>query len=242
MEWKVSSNIISEIASEHYVIYPSSQRPEFKQILLHLNLPQIVSNNIYSLSIPEYQKNLFLAHYEMIQERNPYLLNPFSFDDFILSYIAAELNWSVISYDHHLLETIHQYLEFNAFYPSEVSLLPGDSVFLLDSNILLSFSGSKNDERYEILEMFQINQSMTFLIPDTILKETYRVHQTLSKSIQEEVSLYIDKEEKYIVKYIDEFNGFISNHAYRIRSKQLKKKTKRKRHKNPLQGRWGRFC
>lgn len=242
MEWNVTPRAIREIASEHYVIYPSSQKPKFKQILDELKLPQIVARNLYLLTIPDHQKTLFLNHYEVIQEENPYLLNPFSFDDFILSYIAAELNWSVVSFDHHLLETIHQYLEFEALYPAEISLLPADSVLLLDSNIMLCFCNSEKAKKENVIDMFQKNPSMTFLIPETILIETYRVNKSLNKNTQENISIYVEDEEMYIADYIDNFEGFISNHAYRNRTKQFQRKSKRKSKTKSLKGKWGKYC
>ncbi|MCF2140268.1 MAG: hypothetical protein K9W44_09470 [Candidatus Lokiarchaeota archaeon] len=241
MIWELNGENFETLELNHFVIYDNQQKTKILNILKALKLPGIIINNIYLLNIPDNQKDLFLNHYEIIQEENPYLINPFSFDDFILAYIAAEFNWSVISYDHHLLRTIHDYLEFEAFYPSEIDQMPADSVFLIDSNILLTYSKKKKKLKQEIIVMFQNNPSMTFLIPETILMETYRVHKSLSFSTRFNPLIYMETEEQHLSQYIDNFEGFISNHAQRIRKKKFQKKIDSRNHRDPLHGKWGKY-
>ncbi|WP_457558552.1 hypothetical protein [Candidatus Harpocratesius sp.] len=241
MNWDINGEIFKSLELNHFIIYEMQQKTEILNILNALKLPEIFISNIFLLTIPDNQKNLFLNHYEIIQEENPYLLNPFSFDDFILAYIAAEFNWSVISYDHHLLSTIHEYLEFEAFYPSEIDQMPADSVFLIDSNIVLSYSKKNMKLKREIITMFQNNPSMTFLIPETILKETYRVYKSLSFITQFNPLIYMEKEEQHLTKYIDNFDGFMSNHAQRIRNKKYKKRIDSRNYRDPLHGKWGKY-
>lgn len=242
MIWRIENFTDEKIASmekDHYSIHHLHYSPKIERFILQNSFPPTIYRNLYLLTIPEAKQHLYLTHYKLIQETTLYLDSFFSFDDFSLAYIAAELNWGVVSYDHHLLKSIQKFLEFTAFYPAEVANLPSYSMVLLDSNIFFSYIEKGSRNKAEILRMFQENPTKTFLIPATIIEEILRVNR--SHSFQNRIAheSYLEPDYTSLTEYVDNFEGFASFNATR----KIQKKNQKigsSHSSDRLHGRWGK--
>ena len=207
---------IKEI-NRHLVIRSLHNRPNISSKLLKMNLPELLLNNVNYLKVPFFKFDAYREHYEFIEKDNPYHPIPFSFDDFALAYIAAENGFGLVSYDHHLLTQITAYLDYDCYWPQDIDKLPADSMVLLDTNIFVHLIEEENSEqKNEIKAMFEKNQSITFLLTDHIFEELCSVYE---KKFQKE-----EVREDELKKFIDNFDGFESNHKQRILMKKKQKK------------------
>ncbi|MHA1648517.1 MAG: hypothetical protein ACTSVL_13195 [Promethearchaeota archaeon] len=214
------SKFIEEI-NKHLVIRSLYNRPKIISKLLKMNLPELLLNNLNYLNVPFFKYNAYREHYEYIGKDNPYHPIPFSYDDFALAYIAAENGFGLVSYDHHLLSQITAYLDYDCYWPQDIDKLPSDSMVLLDTNIFVHLIEEKQSEqKNEIKAMFEKNQSITFLLTDHIIEELCSVYE---KKFQKE-----EVREDELKKFIDDFDGFESNHKKRILMKKNIKKYQRK--------------
>ncbi|MHA1476520.1 MAG: hypothetical protein ACTSPA_06400 [Promethearchaeota archaeon] len=209
-----------EDINKHLVIRSLHNRPKIRSKLLKMNFRDTVLDNINHLNVPFFKFDGYREHYEFIGKDNPYHPLPFSFDDFALAYIAAENGFGLVSYDHHLLTQITAYLDYDCYWPQDISLLPADSMVLLDTNIFVHLiEEEKSEQKNEIKAMFKKNQSITFLLTDHIFEEMCSVYE---KNYQKEES------EDELHKFIENFDGFESNHKQRILMKKRKKKNQKK--------------
>ncbi len=205
---------IKEI-NRHLVIRSLHKRPKISSKLLKMNLPELLLNNVNYLNVPFFKYDAYKEHYEFIEKDNPYHPIPFSYDDFALAYIAAENGFGLVSYDHHLLTQITAYLDYDCYWPQDIDKLPADSMVLLDTNIFVHLIEEENSEqKNEINAMFEKNQSITFLLTNHIFEELCSVYE---KKFQKES----DIKEEVLIRFIDDFDGFESNHKQR---KRIKKK------------------
>ena len=214
-----SPQFIEDI-NKHLVIRSLHNRAKVRSKLLKMNFKESILNNISFLSIPFFKFDAYSDHYKIIGNDNPYHPIPFSFDDFALAYIAAENGFGIVSYDHHLLSQITAYLDYDCYWPQDIDQLPADSMVLLDTNIFMHLiEEEKSEQKNEIKAMFEKNQSITFLLTDHIFEELCSVYE---KKFQKEES----KDD--LKRFIDDFDGFESNHKQRILLRKKKKKNQRK--------------
>jgi len=205
---------IEEI-NKHLVIRSLRSRAKIQSKLIKMNFTETVLNNINYLSVPYFKFDAYKKHYEFIGKDNPYHPIPFSFDDFALAYIAAENGFGLVSYDHHLLTQITAYLDYDCYWPQDVDILPADSMVLLDTNIFVHLIEEKKSiQKNEINSMFEKNRSITFLLTNHIFEELCSVYE---KKFQKDSEI----KEENLMRYIDDFDGFESNHKQR---KRIKKK------------------
>jgi len=203
---------IKEI-TKHLVIRSLRSRTKIHSKLLKMNFTEAVLNNINYLSVPYFKFDAYKEHYEFIGKDNPYHPIPFAFEDFALAYIAAENGFGLVSYDHHLLSQITTYLDYDCYWPQDINILPADSMVLLDTNIFVHLiEEKKSDQKNEIIDMFEKNKSITFLLTDHIFEELCSVFE--KKFRKEEFC------EDELKKFIDDFEGFESNHKQRKRMKK----------------------
>ncbi|MHA2017373.1 MAG: hypothetical protein ACTSXY_03770, partial [Promethearchaeota archaeon] len=149
---------------------------------------------------------------------NPYHPIPYAFEDFALAYIAAENGFGIVSYDHHLLLQIKKYLDYDCYWPQDIDKLPADSIILLDTNILIHLiEKEKSDRKSEIIKMFEKNPSITFLLTDHIFKELSLVYE--KKFGKEDTQ---EQKQPELGKYIDNFDGFETNHRHRLNMRRKK--------------------
>ncbi len=215
-----SPQFIEDI-NKHLVIRSLHSRPKIRSKLLKMNFDEELLANTNHLSVPFFKFDAYREHYEFIGKDNPYHPIPFSFDDFALAYIAAENGFGLVSYDHHLLTQITTYLDYDCYWPQDIDKLPADSVVLLDTNIFIHLiEGGKSEQKTEIKAMFEKNKSITFLLTDHIFEELCSVYE--KKFQKEEVS------EAALGKFIDDFDGFESNHKKRLLMRKMKKKSQAK--------------
>ena len=214
---------IEEI-NKHLVIRSLHSRAKVHSELLKMNFKEAVLSNIDYLSIPFFKFDAYREHYEFIGKDNPYHPIPFSFDDFALAYIAAENGFGLVSYDHHLLSQITAYLDYDCYWPQDIDKLPADSMILLDTNIFVHLiEEKKSAQKNEIMAMFEKNKSITFLLTDHVFEELCSVYE--KKFQKEEVC----EDEDELKKFIDDFDGFDSNHKRRILMKKRKRNEKTKK-------------
>lgn len=204
---------IDEI-NKHIVIRSLQNHSKIRSKLLQMNFSDAVLANIYHISVPFFKFHRYKEHYEFIGKDNPYHPIPFSYDDFALAYIAAENGFGLVSYDHHLLTQITAYLDYDCYWPQDIDILPADSMVLLDTNIFVyMIEEKKSEQKEEIKAMFEKNQSITFLLTDHIFEELCSVYE---KKFQKESDIKVED----LIRYIDDFNGFESNHKQRKRIKK----------------------
>jgi len=209
-----------EDINRNLVIRSLRSRSKIRSKLLKMTFTEAVLRNINYLSVPFFKFDAYKEHYEFIGKDNPYHPIPFAFDDFALAYIAAENGFGLVSYDHHLLSQITAYLDYDCYWPQDINILPADSMVLLDTNIFVHLiDEKKSEQKNEIKAMFEENKSITFLLTDHIFEELCSVYE---KKFQKEES------EDELKKYIDNFDGFESNHKHRILMKKKKKKNQRR--------------
>ena len=150
--------------------------PPMRYFLQEIGIPRQILDDLFLFILPEKKLSLYFTHYRLIFKENPYHTIPFSFQDFLLAYCAAENHYEIVSYDHHLLTHINSYLDYDAFWPQDIRCIPGDSIVLLDANILLRFL-EKGSPKIELIEeMFQKSPSITFLLPEFIFSEIVHVY------------------------------------------------------------------
>lgn len=213
-------NFIKDI-NKHLVIRSLYSRAKICSKLLKMKFSESVIVSINHLSVPFFKFDAYKEHYNFIGKDNPYHPIPFSFDDFALAYIAAENGFGLVSYDHHLLTQITAYLDYDCYWPQDIDKLPADSMVLLDTNIFVHLiEKKKSEQKNEIKAMFEKNQSITFLLTDHIFEELCSVYE---KKFQKE-----EVREDELKKFIDDFDGFESNHKQRILMKKRKKENQRK--------------
>jgi rRNA-processing protein FCF1 len=236
--------------SDHHCIKPLSLDPEMKQFFSQLHIPTQIMEELYLFTIPSYKDNLYRLHYGYLQEENPYRPIPFSYDDWLIAYLAAENLWGVLSYDHHLLYKIQKYLDFEGYLPDDIQNLPAHSMILIDTNILLHFLDRKYEKKNSIEQMFQDNPSITFMVSENILRELGRVYSKkfgINEKKRKFVpitmhqKIYNQKEpcEEDIRAYVEDFGRFESGKQRRIR----KKKKYQKHHKcvRNVESKWAKF-
>ena len=217
----MTSPLVIENINKHLVIRSLCSRPKISSKLLKMNFEEAILDNINHLSVPFFKFDAYKEHYEFIGKDNPYHPIPFSFDDFALAYIAAENGFGLVSYDHHLLTQITAYLDYDCYWPQDIDELPADSMVLLDTNVFVHLiEEKKSEQKNEILAMFEKNNSITFLLTDHIFEELCSVYE---KKFQKE-----EVREDELKKYIDDFDGFMSNHKQRILMKRRKKENQSK--------------
>jgi len=213
------SNFIED-KNKHLIIRFLYSRAKICSKLIKMKFSEDVITSINHLNVPFFKFDAYKEHYEFIGKDNPYHPIPFSFDDFALAYIAAENGFGLVSYDHHLLSQITAYLDYDCYWPQDIDKLPADSMVLLDTNIFIHLIEPENSkQKSEIKAMFDKNKSITFLLTDHIFEELCSVYE---KKFQKEES-----EDEY-KKFIDDFDGFESNHKQRIIMKKKIKKNQRK--------------
>jgi len=206
-----------EDINKHMVIRSLHNRPKIHSKLLKMNFRDTVLDNIDHLDVPFFKFDGYRDHYEFIGKDNPYHPIPFSYDDFALAYIAAENGFGLVSYDHNLLTQITAYLDYDCYWPQDIHIIPADSMVLLDTNILVHLIEEKKSvQKNEIKTMFEKNKSITFLLTDHIFEELCSVYE---KKFQKES----DIQEEDLIRFIDDFDGFESNHKQRKRMKKRKK-------------------
>ncbi len=211
-----------EDINKHLVIRSLYNRPKILSRLRQMNLHGSILSNICHLSVPFFKYDSYSEHYEFIGKDNPYHPLSFSFDDFALAYIAAENGFGLVSYDHHLLTQITTYLDYDCYWPQDIDMLPADSMILLDTNIFVHLiEEEKSLQKNEINAMFEKNPSITFLLTDHIFEELCSVYE---KKFQKES----DIKEENLIGYIDDFDGFVSNHKQRKRIRENKKDSYKK--------------
>ncbi len=204
--------------------------PEAEKFLSILHVPEEIISNLYLFTIPSVKDNLYRLHYGYLQEQNPYRQLPFSYDDWLLAYLAAEnRGWGVVSYDHHLTYEIRKYLDYDAFFPEDMHELPAASMILLDTNIILHFVDHKQQKKREVISMFADNASITFLISENILQELGRVYQKKFSLDRKQIKIeqypsgeenHVEPKEDVIKMYIDNFSRFESGKQRRLRKKR----------------------
>ena len=210
-----------EDINKHLVIRSLHNRPKIRSKLLKMNFTETVLDNINHLSVPYFKFDSYKEHYEFIAQDNPYHPIPFSFGDFAVAYIAAENVFGLVSYDHHLLTQITAYLDYDCYWPQDIDKLPADSMVLLDTNIFVHLiETEKSEQKNEIIAMLEKNQSITFLLTDHIYEELCSVYE---KKFQKE------EKENDLKRFIDDFDGFESNHKHRILIKKNKNKIRQKK-------------
>ncbi|WP_371801853.1 hypothetical protein [Candidatus Lokiarchaeum ossiferum] len=220
--------------SECHCIQTLQNDPEAVHFLQKLRVPIEIISNLYLFTIPSKKDNLYRLHYGYLQEQNPYRELDFSYDDWLLAYLAAEnRGWGVISRDYHLTYGIHQYLDYAAFLPEDVHDLPADSMLLLDTNIILHFIEQRQHDQKEIMQMFSLNPSITFLLSENILRELGRVYQkkfrildrwNKRKSNQRLKMDFQEIQEEEICHFVDNFTRFESGKQRRLRKQHNKQK------------------
>lgn len=220
--------------SECHCIQTLRNDQEAVNFLRTLRVPEKIILNLYLFTIPSSKDNLYRLHYGYLQEQNPYRELAFSYDDWLLGYLAAEnRGWGVVSRDHHLTYEIRKFLDYDAFFPEDVRDLPADSMLLLDTNIILHFIEQRKKEKYEIMQMFTLNPSITFLLSENILRELGRVYQKKfkqrvifegPKSNQISKNTAQDFKEEDIAQYVDNFSRFESGKQHRLRKQRKYRK------------------
>jgi rRNA-processing protein FCF1 len=203
-----------------------------------MGIPSEVINQLFLLTLPPETYKTYDKHYDLIKSDTFYGDVPFSFDDFLLCYLAAENNFGIVSFDHHILRHIQKYLYYEAFWPEDIFDFPGDSILLLDTNILFTFlkhPSVKQQDLDQVKKMFAQNPSITFLIPEHIIEELLRVYERENKKLNEQKKpnapeKSTDKKnlstkeisEKDLGEFIDDYEGFESFNKSR-RNDKIKK-------------------
>ncbi|MCK5343023.1 MAG: hypothetical protein KAR20_06450, partial [Candidatus Heimdallarchaeota archaeon] len=214
-------------------IQPISDFPPMLHFLQEIGIPPSILDDLFLFILPERKLSLYYMHYRLIFKENPYHTIPFSFQDFLLAYCAAENHYEIVSYDHHLLTHINSYLDYDSFWPQDVRCLTGDSIVLLDANILLQLLHAGSTNRGKIEEMFQRSPSITFLLPEFIFSEIvhvyYRKYATIGQSHKITPKLSkeseIEPSEDSLCKFIDDFSRFESGKQRKKRkAKELSKR------------------
>ena len=217
-------------------IQPIGDFPPMKHFLLEIGIPASILDDLYLFSLPEKKLSLYYMHYRLIFTENPYHLIPFSFQDFLLAYCAAENQYEIVSYDHHLLTHINSYLEYDAFWPQDIRCLLGDSIILLDANILLQFLELDSSKKAKIEKMFQRSPSITFLLPEFIFSEIVQVYyrkfaknstQTPPRSNLSTGESEMEPSEDFLHHFIDDFSRFESGKQRKKRKAKGKSKKRR---------------
>ena len=199
--------------------------PSIVQNLESNGIPIEIIDQLYFFKINPQNLALYSNHYDLIHQENPYRPIPFSYDDFMLAYLAAENGYSVVSYDHHLLDSIHAYLDYPAYHPGDLDLIPGDEILFLDSNILLKFFDGTEDLD-EVMSIFQINPNLTFLLSNHIyLEMKSKIHEWNTEIQNSKAQNDQSIPEQRLAHYIDDFSHFTS---YNRKRKAQKKKKQNK--------------
>ena len=184
-----------------------------------------IIENLHVVTIPEDKKMLYNEIYGLIRAE-PYHGMVFSVPDFILAYLAAENGWGVVSWDHRLLETIQEYLEYDAYWPRDIIQLPAYSIILLDANVLLELTSQHHNHQEEVIAMFSV-PGITFVVPESIVDEVEKVHAQLqgSSSKKDINPTGYDVDSEYI-EFIDDMEDFQSKNAARKILREMKKRKK----------------
>jgi predicted nucleic acid-binding protein len=199
-----------------------SANPDLLPFLHKLNIPNEIIQNLYFFTIPESKYQIYEMQYALIQEENPFRTLPFSLDDWILAYIAAENMWGVVSFDHHLLYAIQKFLDFIGYHPADVKRIPADSMVLLDTNILYQFQDPTDRKCEDILHLIKGNPSVTFLISENIFNELTRLYWKKLKQAEKTAKIFNEKyesKENLISEFIDDYERFESRKAQKKRKK-----------------------
>ncbi len=213
--------------SGYHSIQSLAYFPSIFEFFEKMKIPMEILQDLYLFTVNSENLSLYTTHYQYIEAENPYRPLSFSYEDFLLAYIAAENGYSVVSYDHHLLETIHQFLSYSAYHPGDRDLIPSDEILLLDSNIFLAFYQQNLAQILEIQSMILDYSSLTFFCTNHIFNETQRVVQKMNASKNQfrkkpegmcQQSL-MDPLETDLSLYIDDFKYFESHNALRKRKR-----------------------
>jgi predicted nucleic acid-binding protein len=213
-------------------IQPIGNFPPMKHFLQEIGIPEHILTDLFLFSLPEKKLSLYYVHYKLIFTENPYHPIPFSFQDFLLAYVAAENQYEIVSYDHHLLNRINAYLDYDAFWPQDIRCFPGDSIVLLDANILLRFLEIGSPKLEIIEEMFRRSPSITFLLPEFIFSEIVQVYYKKYAAIdqQHEISRPLSNlsrncpSEDSLHQFIDDFSRFESGKQRKKRKAKARSK------------------
>jgi len=206
--------------------------PPMKNFLQEIGIPEHILTDLFLFSLPEKKISLYYAHYQLIFTENPYHSIPFSFQDFLLAYIAAENHYEIVSYDHHLLNRINAYLDYDAFWPQDIRCFPGDSMILLDANILLRFLEIGSPKIEIIEDMFRRSPSITFLLPEFIFSEIVHVYYRRYAGVDQthEISRPISNlskncpSEDSLHEFVDDFSRFESGKQRKKRKAKVRLK------------------
>ncbi len=218
----------------HYV---ESIKKDIKSynLLNEMGFPKEITENLYLFTIPSCKNQLYKNHYDILEEENPYRRLNFSYDDWVIAYIAAENKWSVISYDHHLLYEINQFLEFDCIIPLDLEKNISISMVLIDTNFFLHYLEQDFEYKDKIASFFINHTKKTFMVSQNILKELNKVYS--NKNRLKKVKLndnsikkknltlqfnFSDPKEEDLHYFIDDFSQFESRKA----KKKRKLKTK----------------
>lgn len=231
----------NERSDGHY-IRKLDKNPELIQFLFSISFPHDIIEHLYTFSIPQSKCELYLTHYKMLQDENPYRKLDFSFDDWMLAYISAENVWGVVSFDYHVLHQIRKYLNYEAYLPNMIKNLPSDSIVLLDTNILFELTQRNQYLKNEIISMVKENPTITFLASENILIEFQKlckrknIMSTPKDNLEDINMININENKRYeeipeeeIKQFVDNFVQFEpKNHRKKNGEKSQIKKKKNK--------------
>lgn len=218
--------------SDSYIIRKPKNAIIWTKLWTSLKIPAYIQRQLWELVVPSSRIKVFRDQFHLIQHHTDFRYRSLSFVDFLIAYLGAEHIWPVVSGDRDVLEYAQEFLDFIAVLPVEVLHLPSDSLILLDSNILLTFSGSNPSFQETVREMFLHSPSITFLVATPVFAEIQRVHQRTSFSTKDQKEIHGIPGEAQLEQFIDNFEGFSSYHATRKKSNQKTRSSKKRKRPN----------
>jgi predicted nucleic acid-binding protein len=211
-------------------ISPMEFRKEYFFFLSSRGIPAGILNACQIISFPPEREELYNYHYGIIQNGRFFHDMPFSQEDFMLAYLATELNAAVISYDHHLLNMIGFYLNYEAFWPEDILQMQEPRTFIMDCNILIEFQAQKSEHRSAIEQMF-LESKHVFLIPEIILAEYQKLiqikrgHLRMSPNNKQNKKSQLDQDEHPHI-FPEDIEQYIDNYE-RIEPRRYQKERER---------------
>lgn len=214
--------------SEEYSIFPLQKKNEFVQHFRQVGVPETILNRLQIITISENRLNIYRHQYNLIKKARYYESLPFSYNDFLLAYLAAEYGYCVISYDKHLQHVIKHYLTFDSYWPEDVIYLLEPTVFLLDTNAIFDINE---------IEFIFTKTDHEFLIPDFIFYELQEVlrrntkiqqienNRTKNDVISEQQATKIECSSDTLKNFVEDQENFESRHMQKqdkVRKKQNK--------------------
>lgn len=218
---------------QNFIITSFLDHVNLRSLLSDLKVPKKFWKDFHNLLVPDSQTKIFCNHYKIIKREVLASFHRFSYEDFALAYVAAELYLPIVSYDCDLQDYLHNYLEYTAITPNEVEGLPADSMVLLDSNILLAWIKNETNNKEQISKMISNNHTITFLVPDFIIIEIYSVIKRVRKKETQSLlvpELLKDELISNIGEFIDDWDGFTSYNRQRREEKRKKHRFSKKRY------------